>query len=55
MRSPASENKGTAETACDELTAAPILHPPVSLGELSRGTGCEAEPGKKGEEGRKWF
>lgn len=49
MRSPPLEDKGAAETACGELTTAPVLHPPASLGGLCRGTGCEAEEGGRRE------
>jgi len=31
VRGPAPEEEGAAETACDELTAMPIPHPPVSV------------------------
>jgi len=42
------EEEGAAET-CDELTAAPIPHPPVLPGgEEGEKTASEAEPGKKG-------
>ena len=32
VRSPSPEEEGTAETTCDELTAAPMPHPPAPLG-----------------------
>jgi len=32
VRSPPPKEEGAAETTCDELTTAPIPHPPASLG-----------------------
>jgi len=32
VRSPPPEEEGAAETTCDELTAAPIAHPPAPHG-----------------------
>ena len=32
VRSPPPEEEGAAETTCDELTTAPIPHPPALLG-----------------------
>jgi len=48
------EEEGEAETMCDELTATPILCPPVPLGGRSgREFGSEVKPGKKGGVGWK--
>jgi len=48
------EEEGAAETAWDELTTAPIPHPPAPLrGEEVEKIRSEAEPGKKGGVGGK--
>jgi len=52
VRSPPPEEEGAAETACDELTAATIPHPPVPLGGRRE---SEAQPGKKGGVGGRCF
>jgi len=49
VRSLPPEEEGAAETMCNEMTTAPIRHPPVLLraGRRER-NGSEVEPGKKG-------
>jgi len=54
VRSPPPEGQRVAETACDELTTAPIPHP-VPLGRRRERNGTEAEPGKKGGVGGRCF
>jgi len=48
VRSPPPEEEGAAETACDELTAAPIPRPPAPLGGKRWGNRSEVEARKKG-------
>jgi len=55
VRSPPHEEEGAAETMCDELTITPIPHPPVPLGWRRQRNGIEAEPGKKGGVGGRYF
>jgi len=45
VRSPPPEEEGAAETACDELTATPIPHPPAPLaGRRYRKSGKKLSP-----------
>jgi len=53
VRSPPTEEEGAVETTCEELTAAPIPHPPAPL--QGRGFGSEVKPQKKGGVGAKCF
>jgi len=48
VRSLPPEEKGAAETACDELTVTPIPCPPAPLGWRRERNRSEAEPGKRG-------
>ncbi|KAK4806933.1 hypothetical protein QYF61_027300 [Mycteria americana] len=51
VSSPPPEEKGAAETPCDELTATPIPHPPVPLRvEEVEKIGSKVEAGQKGGE-----
>jgi len=55
VRSPPPEQKGAAETACDELTITPF---PIRLccsGGRKERNGSEVEPGKKGGVGERCF
>jgi len=47
VRSPPPEEDGAAETACDELTTAPVPCPPALLGGRRERNRSEVEPGKK--------
>jgi len=55
VRSPPPEEKGAAETTCDELTTTPIPRPPAPLGGRRERNGSEVEPGKKGMVGGRCF
>jgi len=48
VRSPPPEEEGTAETTCEELTTAPIPHPPALLGgRKERKSGVKLSLGRK--------
>ena len=55
VRGPPPREEGAAETMCDELTTAPLPHPPVPLGGRRKRNGSAVEPGKKRGVGGRCF
>lgn len=55
VRGPPPGEEEAAETTWDDLTAAPIPCPPVTLEGRGREFRSEAEPRKKGEKAGKYF
>jgi len=55
VRSPTPKEEGAAETMCDELTTIYIPRPPAPLRGRRERNGSEAELGKKGGMGERYF